>query len=254
MAKLTCFVIIFEKKGGLIQLKFWISFSILFCFLGIYTSCTFSVDYKGGKFACSVTKDCPTDHRCVNNLCLLNGTELPDSCTDGGCNKEAEPPKPCKIHTDCTLKQSCRPNIDGQGSYCVSRCNVVTQEGCPKGEVCVLWDVRGYCREMRGKNKLGHLCTQDLDCELHLYCREVKGFSKYKRCAKTCDRKKGCARSGQQCLALRPEDDPIGYCEPLPTIVKAGEICGGDLLCKDNNYVCRKEQGEAYPHCHLLAP
>ncbi len=235
------------------RMKFWSLFIAFFTLALFYEACVFSVHYDGGKFACKSDKDCPPDFQCFDKLCYPQGSEPPNPCDDGGCKKEPKPRQPCQSHADCQLSESCRPDIDGQGKFCVPRCNVITQVGCARGEVCVLWEKRGYCREMRGASRLGHLCKEDFDCELHLYCRSVKGFPNIKRCAKTCDLKKGCTKKGQRCLPLRPEDRPIGYCEPLPTIVKENGICGGDLVC-EKYLVCRKEEGDQYKRCHISVP
>ncbi|HAA54942.1 MAG TPA: hypothetical protein DCE42_09305 [Myxococcales bacterium] len=227
-------------------IRFLLCFSI--CSACIFVSCVYDVDLTKGRYACTTAADCPTDYTCVNQLCVAPGTQPCDggSCTDNTPDTSTS----CNTHTDCQATQTCRPPLNGAtNGACVPRCNPVTQVGCEADEVCVVWYGRGYCTAKRGAKREGNLCTQELDCELHLYCRPVKGYPNIRRCAGMCALNVGCSKEGQSCLPLRPEDDPIGYCEPVPTKVGEDQICSGDIICEDG-LLCTRREGDTTPKCY----
>ena len=224
----------------------------LFCsVMLVFAACTFEVDYAKSKFTCKKDADCPTDYTCKctdgSNTCLdvssgalgrcqpKEGTnnEPTTDATDAGPSDE--PPKTCLTNDDCSPSQTCRPGqSSADKSLCVPRCDVVKQSDCKSGEVCVLFKDRGYCTAALGKKRSGQLCDRDGDCEIHLYCRPVKGFTTIKRCTGNCDMQKpSCPKTTQACLELRQENKPYGFCEPVPTEVAEGEICtpSGDFQC-----------------------
>ena len=219
-----------------------------------YFACSFDVDYKGATFRCKNSEDCPDKYVCSGNRCFQEGTEIPASkcdggnCTDGGPVDTGPVVKKCASKSDCSQQETCRPDIDGTGRVCVPRCDTVKQQGCGGDEVCVIASGQTYCRKKTNKKRTGQLCKQDLDCELHLYCRPVKNYQFIKRCAPTCELSSGCSLPKQACLELRKDDRPYGYCQPQPTLVKQGEICGGDLICPQG-LSCKKETGAKYSKC-----
>lgn len=207
---------------------------------------------------CQTDSNCPGGY-CVENKCYKGGQNdrcrRPEQCQSGflceslfGVKRCL---KRCEDHSKCKLEESCRPGFTNGISLCVSRCTVVEQEGCTTKQACVLYKGRGYCLERRGKNLTGLQCTQDADCEVHLYCRPVKGFPSVRRCTSICNdqRQEGCKSRGQTCVAFPQAqgDFPFGYCEPLPREGGEGDICGrGDLVCKQG-LTCKKEQ--PYSRC-----
>lgn len=231
-------------------------------------ACTFSVDHNQGKYVCTQVSDCPSPLNCVSGRCLPDycgqDTECPADyrCNFGVCvsrSGEVTPedggilPEPvsCQDHAGCGQDQTCRPAETTAQRICVTRCDVVAQKGCPSGELCVLWEGRGYCSPPLGKSKAGLTCKTDVDCEIHLYCRVVKDFSPISRCTVACDQRlsgKDCPDKAQRCLALRPVDYPIGYCEPLRTLVKEGSVCGGDLVC-DSGLSCKFDPQQNLSYC-----
>ncbi|MCB9637405.1 MAG: hypothetical protein H6727_00670 [Myxococcales bacterium] len=238
--------------------RFVFSF-VLSCLLLLSASCTFSVDYTQGSFNCTQDADCPTDYKCQDQICVpktcRTDTDCPKNfrCNNNSCvSNTTPPPTPCSKQEDCSeFQETCAPDLDGKGRFCVVRCDVVKQEGCPSGDICVLLEGRGYCRAPSGNKPAGGLCEQELDCELNLYCRPVAGFERIKRCTPTCDiRKLGqeCPTSNQRCLPLTQKDQPIGYCEPVSTKVKQGEICGGDIAC-ETGLACKPSPNENFNRC-----
>ncbi len=236
----------------------------VFCFflcslLLLSASCTFSVDYKQARFNCTQDADCPTDYKCLEKTCVpktcSKDNDCPKDfrCSNTSCVSNTIPaPTPCAKQDDCNkFQETCAPNLDGKGRFCVARCDVVKQQGCPKSEICVLFEGNGYCRTPSGNKPVGGLCEQELDCELNLYCRPVVGFTFVKRCTPTCDlRNSGgdCPAEKQRCLPLTPIDEPLGYCEPVPTKAKKGDICGGDIACEAGT-VCKPSTGENFSRC-----
>ena len=64
--------------------------------------------------------------------------------------------------------------------------------------------------------------------------------------------KKGadCPKKGQRCLPLRTVDNPIGYCEPIETIVDENGICGGDLTCDvTKGLSCKYDEPKKLSYC-----
>lgn len=204
---------------------------------GIAGYCIASKCSQGGQGErCTATVQCQSGHVCQE----LNGTTV--------CLRQ------CASHTDCQLQETCRPSLTGGDSVCVPRCDVVAQQGCQRTESCVLTKTRGYCRAKSGSKTAGLTCSQDADCELHLYCRPVKGYPTIKRCTNVCDTQQltGC-KTGQQCILLSPEETPYGFCEPQPTVVEDGDICGGDLICKTGSK-CGPLPGSPNLRCQSSAP
>lgn len=245
--------------------------SLFFVGLLFFVACTFAVDHNQGKFICTQASDCPLPLNCISGRCVPDycGEDKncpPDyKCESGACRSktsEGTPedggvlPEPvsCQTHNDCTQDQTCRPAENITARVCVTRCDVVAQKGCPANQFCVLWEGRGYCsRGLETKANVGLLCKTDIDCEIHLYCRVVKGFSPISRCTSACDiRQKGadCPKKGQGCLPLRTVDNPIGYCEPIETIVDENGICGGDLTCDvTKGLSCKYDEPKKLSYC-----
>jgi hypothetical protein len=80
-----------------------------------------------------------------------------------------------------------------------------------------------------------------------LLCRKVKDYPVVRRCAEICAKLQGCPVLEQNCVLIPPIDSGYGYCEPQPTIVKEGEICGGDLKCP-SGLEC-KDSSDTYQRC-----
>lgn len=245
----------------------------------------------GGAGTCQTSSDCASGQACVQGICEAVDSGVTDTsvecsqdsdcqgagaycvegkCYQGGQGARCRRPQQCQsgfvcenlfgttrclnrceAHTECRLEESCRPGFTNGIALCVPRCKVSEQEGCLTNQACVLNKGRGYCLERRGKNLEGLQCQADADCEIHLYCRPVKGFPAVKRCTKACDaqRQEGCSARGQSCIAFPQAQGnfPFGYCEPLPREGSEGDICGrGDLVCKDG-LTCKPEQ--PYSRC-----
>jgi len=215
---------------------------------------------KASFQGCKTDKDCG-DNYCINQKCY-EGKQgdlclQKEQCQIGfACEKlfsKSFCMKRCSLHTDCESTESCRPDFPKKTSLCVPICNLLKQNSCEKQQACILYKGRGYCKEQSGKKRLNQLCQQEIDCEVNLYCRRVQGFPYIRRCAAICDKNKGCSKQGQQCIPLSPENDPYGFCEPLPTQVKKGEICAGDLIC-EIGLQCKRLEGETYSHCRGNIP
>lgn len=245
-------------------------------------TCTNNTCVAPNAGQCNTTGDCPTNNNCINGVCTPEGGDggVKTTCIDdadcglGGycvdklcyrgaigdrCSSTVQCQSPgdcqdlssgktclqqCRSHADCKLDEACRPPLTGGNSVCVPRCLVVEQQDCQQTEVCVLSKGRGYCQTRRGAKKNGQLCAQDVDCESHLYCRPVKGFTTIRRCTNVCNARQqtGCDKRGQRCIELSQEETPYGFCEPTPTEVQVGEICGGDLVCPTGSK-CTPEAG-----------
>lgn len=198
---------------------------------------------KDTKPGCSTNADCGVGGYCIEGTCTRGGQgevcQETLQCQTGHVCQTLGQKKACLLqcanHGRCQLQQACRPSLTGGDSVCVPRCNPVTQEGCQATEVCVLTGDRGYCQEKRGKKPVGLSCRQDTDCEVHLYCRPVKGFPNFKRCAKVCNSNESTTCSSEQnCITLSSDSKPFGFCQPLPPPkAKSGELCGGDIGCED---------------------
>lgn len=205
----------------------------------IWSACTFSVDYQNSRFQCTSSQDCPQTFTCLAGHCYPKGTTPPTPKCDGGTCVETHPKdkkaqkKPCKVQTDCSDTETCRPPTASAEQVCVPLCYAPTQSKCKKSQVCVVFEKRAYCEEELHRRQTGQLCGRDIDCELHLYCRPVDGFSFIKRCSPPCLVGKGCEKNPKQkCISLGKKEAPYGYCQPTPTLVDKDELCGGDLLCK----------------------
>lgn len=241
----------------------WLVVGLFFAAVATFVACSFEVDYAKSQFTCKKNADCPTDYVCQctggDQGCLSPDSSALGRCkptqggdagtspdgNDGGAKDE--PPKKCQSNDDCSSSQTCRPSQSSSDqSLCVPRCDVVKQTDCGSGEVCVLFKDRGYCTAALGKKRSGQLCDRDGDCEIHLYCRPVKGFTTIKRCTGNCDMQKpACPKPTQVCLELREENKPYGFCEPVPTEVKEGDICtpSGDFQCAAGLQCVRANDG-----------
>lgn len=202
---------------------------------------------------CTQDSQCPNNGYCVEGMCYQgiqnDKCQRPQQCKTGFLCEQlfgtSKCLKRCEDHAGCQLEESCRPGFTNGISLCVPRCKEVAQEGCLNTQACVLSSGRGYCLERRGKNLEGLQCTQDSDCEIHLYCRPVKDFPSVRRCAKVCDaqRQEGCTEQDSSCIAFPQTQGnfPFGYCQPVPRQGSEGDICGrGDLICK-TGLVCKTE-------------